>query len=195
MWRRLCDLVFTCCCGGCILCMQVSKLYGYALCVCGWICVYRVCVFICEVYNCIWVQLCTHLWLFWGTRWSGVCESWLRVACAVMCICGTMNVRELFTYVVVHFGGLGSMCGSWNGTFLYPLHLKQHIHRRPLMHIYWINENNKYFCILVTLLHPMTSSIRWRFGFFSWSSPHAMWHLSFPTREQTCAPYSGSGES
>lgn len=22
--------------------MQVSKLYGYALCVCGWICVYRV---------------------------------------------------------------------------------------------------------------------------------------------------------
>ena len=116
MWRRLCDLVFTCCCGGCILCMQVSKLYGYALCVCGWICVYRVCVFICEVYNCIWVQLCTHLWLFWGTRWSGVCESWLRVACAVMCICGTMNVRELFTYVVVHFGGLGSMCGSWNGT-------------------------------------------------------------------------------
>ena len=78
MWRRLCDLVFTCCCGGCILCMQVSKLYGYALCVCGWICVYRVCVFICEVYNCIWVQLCTHLWLFSWNKFL-MLSCWVKV--------------------------------------------------------------------------------------------------------------------
>lgn len=43
MWRRLYDLAFTCCCGGCILC-TLSKLYGYAQCVRGWICVCGSCL-------------------------------------------------------------------------------------------------------------------------------------------------------
>lgn len=40
--------------------------------------------------------------------WSCLCV----LVCAVVCICGGVNVRELFTRVVVYFGGLDFMCGS-----------------------------------------------------------------------------------
>lgn len=32
--------------------------------------------------------------------------------CAAVCICGAVNVRELFKRVVVYFGGLVYMCSS-----------------------------------------------------------------------------------
>lgn len=39
--------------------------------------------------------------------------------CAVVCICGAANVRELFKCVVVYFGGLAYMCSSLFIYFLF----------------------------------------------------------------------------
>ena len=49
---------------------------------------------------------CVHICDCFEVQGGVVCQSLLRVVCAVVCICGTVNVKELFTYVVVYFGGL-----------------------------------------------------------------------------------------